>query len=366
MSLIATLCHPITIAFLVISIGIFIGKIKIFNISLDLAAVLIAAVAVGYLLNTVNGILDVEQMDSYMKMFSSIGTTLFVSTVGITAGYSLNAKTTGKLSATVVGVIMIVSSFFVMRFISKVDIGVSYSNLLGVLCGALTTTPGLSAVCEQSNVISAEASLGYGSAYLFGVICTVLTVQILTKKEKVIKKINISNESKVPNKAMPCGLLQISSVIVFGRLLGNIIIPFINFSLGNSGGILCAGIVIGYFVEKFLKEQCILKEEQAIVKNLGLVLFFVGNGIPAGIQIKNSLSVASIFVGVVLTFVPIIVGWFICKVILRKSNIDTAVIISGGMTSTPAIGVLSSKYDISYDKYSFAYVGALTTIVLLF
>ena len=365
MSVLLTLCHPITVAFFVITIGLCIGKVKICGISLDLAAVLIVAVTAGYFISLTNGVAVTEQLNSYMKMFSTLGTSLFVSVIGITAGYSLNTKSDGKLSSAVVGMSMIISAFAVMWIISKIDIGVSYSNLLGVLCGALTTTPGLSAVCEKSGVVPEEASLGYGSAYLFGVIFTVLTVQIITRKADAVNKAETCAKPKPQNKAIFGGLLQISTVIVLGRVLGELTVPYINFSLGNSGGMLCSGIFIGGLIGKHLKSYCILKEQQSIVRNLGLILFFVGNGIPAGMQINNNFSALSILIGILLTVIPITVGWFICKVILRKSNKDTAAIISGGMTSTPAIGVLNSKTDVAYDKYSFSYVGALITIILL-
>lgn len=366
MSLITTLCHPITVAFLVIAIGLCIGKIKACGISLDLAAVLIVAVVAGYLFSLTTAIVDTEQLNSYMKMFSMLGTSLFVSVIGIAAGYSLNTKSNGKLSSAVLGMLMVVSAFAGMWIISSIDIGISYSNLLGVLCGALTTTPGLSAICEKSDIVPEEASLGYGSAYLFGVIFTVLTVQIITRKADAVANTKSCVESKSQSKVIFGGLLQISAVIVLGRLIGELTVPYINFSLGNSGGILCSGILIGYLISKYLKGHCILKGQQSIIRNLGLVLFFVGNGIPAGMQIKNNFSVVSVLVGIVLTVLPIAVGWFICKVILRKSNTDIAAIISGGMTSTPAIGVLSSKTDVSYDKYSFSYVGALVAVILLF
>lgn len=366
MSLITTFCHPITVAFLVIAIGLCVGKIKVCGILLDLAAVLIVAVAAGYLLSLTITITDIEQLNSYMKMFSTLGTSLFVSVIGITAGYSLNTKSEGKLSSAIVGMLMIVSAFAGMWIVSNFDSGISYSNLLGVLCGSLTTTPGLSAVCEKSGVISEEASLGYGSVYLLGAIFTVLTIQIITRKADGITKVKTCDKLKLQNKAIFGGLLQISTVIVLGRLLGELSVPYINFSLGNSGGMLCSGILIGYLIGKHFKSHCILKGHQSIIRNLGLVLFFVGNGIPAGMQIKNNFSVVSILVGIILTVIPIAVGWFVCKVILRKSNTDTASIISGGMTSTPAIGVLSSKEDVPYDKYSFAYAGALISIILLF
>lgn len=366
MSLIAMFCHPITISFLVIAIGLCLGKVKVGGIGLDLASVLIVAVVAGCLLSRINGISNIDQMNSYMKMLSSLGTSLFVSAIGISAGYSLNTKAGGKLYSAALGMLMVLSAFIIMKIISIFEIDITYSNLLGVLCGSLTTTPGLSAVCEKNDIASEEASLGYGSSYLFGVICTVLAVQILTKKETVSKKAEKDIESNATSHALFGGLFQISTTIVLGRLLGCIKTPYIHFSLGNSGGILCTGIVIGYFVAKHLKKHCILKDQQSIIRNLGLILFFVGNGIPAGMQINRNYSPMAILIGIVLTVIPIATGWFVCRVILRKSNIDIASIIAGGMTSTPAISILSAKSTVSYDKYSFAYVGALiATIILL-
>lgn len=365
MSLLSSFRHPVTIAFFVMAIGLCIGKIKVRHISLDSAAVLLAAVAVGYLFSVTDMIADINQMNAYMKMFSALGTSLFVSVVGLTAGYALHGKTKGKLLSTTVGMLMVASSFAAMRIVSQLHIGISDSDLLGVLCGALTSSPGLSAVCEKASVVPEEAALGYGSAYLFGVIITVLTVQIITRKDQPKAENGNSTEVQSKNRALFGGLVQIGAVIVFGRLLGALTVPYIDFSLGNAGGILCAGVVIGYLINRFSNDRCMGKEQKSIVRNLGLVLFFAGNGVSAGFQLKNHFSVIPMIVGIILSVTPIAVGWFLCRIILRKSNTETAAVISGGMTSTPAIGVLAPKEGIPYDQYSFAYAGALMMIVLL-
>ena len=72
----------------------------------------------------------------------------------------------------------------------------------------------------------------------------------------------------------------------------------------------------------------------------------------------------TIIYGVLLTIMPITVGVFLYKMFFNDSL--SATTIAGGMTSTPAIGVLVEKYNnISLSKYALAYFGALITIVIL-
>ncbi len=362
------LLHPITITFFVVAIGLLLGKIKICNVCLDLSMVLIIAAITGYCACQAKKLavltINEESINTYMSMFSSLGTALFVSSIGLTTGYSLKSSSKGKISSMLIGSIMSFSAFAVAWCLSKINLPISRSCLLGVLSGALTTTPGLSALCENQDIISEEASLGYGCAYLFGVVFTVLAVQAMTAKESTGGAVNLKPSK--PSSSRYCGLVQISMVIVLGKLLGGITFSNYNFSLGTSGGILCVGILIGFIIQKCFDRFCVSAEHRNIIRNLGLVLFFVGNGIPTGMQAESNFSLMPFLVGVILTVIPIFIGWIISKAALKKGNLEIATIISGGMTSTPAIGTLASKANIPYDNYSFAYSGALITIVVLF
>ena len=65
-----------------------------------------------------------------------------------------------------------------------------------------------------------------------------------------------------------------------------------------------------------------------------------------------------------MTIVPIISGMFFYKLFFKDRLPATT--IAGGMTSTPAIGILAEKHNnISLSKYALAYFGALITIVIL-
>lgn len=364
MSMLSNLLSPLSVAFIVIIFGFLIGKIKFAKISLDLSGVLIVAVLVGWVLSVIDSHSSIVNATEYkinMKYFSSFGTALFVSSIGLSTGAILNFRNKKDIKAIIIGSLMVCSAFVAMKIISMVDDNMSESKLLGILCGALTSTPGLSAACEMKNVVSNDIVLGYGCAYLFGVIATVFFVQVASNKLTHIPNEDNKVEELFENKCAMHGLLQIGCVIVLGRAIGNI--EIMNFSLGVSGGMLCSGIAVGVIVKRMNPAKSLTTKMLTPFRNLGLMLFFVGNGIPVGMELFGGVDLIMIIYGVLMTVIPIIFGVFLYKLFFRDESATT---IAGGMTSTPAIGVIVEKYNnISLNKYALAYFGALITIVVL-
>ena len=77
---------------------------------------------------------------------------------------------------------MSISGVMAMLLISVIDKAINYSSLLGILCGALTSTPGLSSVCELIGSENEIAVLGYSCSYLLGVILVVFFTQLFAEK----------------------------------------------------------------------------------------------------------------------------------------------------------------------------------------
>lgn len=365
MAVLSNLLSPLSVAFIVIVLGYYIGKIKFAKISLDLSGVLIVAVLTGWMLSAVascSSMVNVIEYEANMKFFSSFGTALFVSSIGIATGSTLDFQKWKDIKAIFIGSSMVASTFVIMKIVSLIDDNISISKLLGALCGALTTTPGLTAACELKNIIPEEVALGYGCTYLFGVVATVLFVQMATRKTDYGNNANTEKSVDHEEAADLNGLIQIGCTIIMGRLLGSINI--FGFSLGNSGGILCCGIIIGLFLKKISFPKLLTNKNLSLFKNLGLVLFFVGNGIPAGMQICGEFDIKIILYGTLMTLIPIMVGVILQKLFFYEESLAT--IIAGGMTSTPAIGVLAQKHrNISLSAYATAYFGALLTAVLM-
>lgn len=347
---------PVVIFFVVLIVGFLIGKIKIFSISLDISAVLVVAILVGFILSIYYPAIFDEKFSNSFAQYSKLGTALFMAVVGISSGQNITKNNFKKgLLYISLGALIVSIGFVSTKIISLVDSNTERSLLLGILCGAMTSTPGLASVCEITNVDSALATVGYGASYLFGVIGVVLYVQLFSNKaEKTQEQLQHPNKDKEEN------LLYISTVAVIGCLIGSFKLPYLEFSLGTTGGILIAGI-IGGIILKNKKSN-----DLSAYRNLGLVMFFVGNGISAGRQLDGAINIKWFVYGAIITLSAIIVGYILVKLIVKQNVANRMCIIAGGMTSTPAIGVLvkngNSQLDMS--AYSFAYLGALLTITI--
>lgn len=68
--------------------------------------------------------------------------------------------------------------------------------------------------------------------------------------------------------------------------------------------------------------------------------------------------------GIIFTAVSIATG-YVLYCISKYTNAHSAAIIAGGMTSTPAVGVLlGRKKELNLSAYTVAYIGALMTMVI--
>lgn len=368
MAWLETILSPIAMAFVAVVIGCYVGKLRIFNISLGSAAVLLTAVNVGWLFSSIGFGTSkqyVTNIATQMSLISSLGTALFISTIGITAGYTINSQSRKAWVTAGIGCGMGIAGLLTMWLLSVLDTSFSFSLLLGVFCGALTTTPGLSAACELGNVLTEEVVLGYGSAYIVGVFLTIFFVQFVADREKSISFTTGQNPTDENDKGGQNPLVLIGVAIIFGNIFGAIKIPWFRFSLGSSGGMLCSSLLLGYSLQRqhLFKRPSV--QELSQYKNFGLALFFVGNGIPAGIKMQSDLSVKAVIYAGIITVSTLLVGYVLAMALKKRLSVTVSSVIAGGMTSTPAIGVLVEKgQGVSLSQYSYAYLGALLTIIV--
>lgn len=161
--------------FAIICIGYIIGSIKIKGISLDISAIIFVALVFGHYGVVMPAIIE------------KIGLILFIYTIGIQAGPGFfdSFKKQGRTLVAMATVIILSASAISYLAIIFMDIDVAVA--IGLLTGALTSTPGLAAAIESTG--SAGVSIGYGIAYPFGVIGVILFVRLYPKFTKgTIKK----------------------------------------------------------------------------------------------------------------------------------------------------------------------------------
>ena len=327
----------IFIAFLIATIGYLVGAIEVKGISLGTAGVLLIALIYGIIVSKVPefnfGGIDIVLFDDAVKskfsLFSSIGTALFVTSVGLIAGpkffRSFNKAT---MAYVYMGIIVIAIGSIITGAFILMDKNLEPAMAVGLMTGGLTSTPGLSAAKEVAAGGEDLVTAGYGIAYLYGVLGVVFFVQIMPKILKVnmdeerakLVAVNAATASTLKRevkKIEPFGFFPFFLAIAFGCILGAFKIPGINFSLGNSGGCLVAGLIVGHFGHIGGIDLRISKETLNFMRELGLVLFLIGAGVPGGVNFVNSVKVSYFIYGIVITTVPMVIGYFLATKVFK-------------------------------------------------
>ncbi|MBQ2942970.1 MAG: permease [Clostridia bacterium] len=362
--------NPLMITFLILSLGYIIGSIKIAGLELGTAGVLLVALVFGHFGYSVPSVVG------------DLGLIAFVTAVGFIAGpkFFRNFKVNAK-SYILLGVIVIAAGALTTIGIIKV-FNIPTDISVGMMAGALTSTPGLGAAIEATG--SDLASVGYGIAYPFGVVGVVLFVQLVPKilkididKEKEKFEAASGVEVKEEGKSLFCidsfGFGAFAVAIVLGIILAKITIPLpggTSFALGTSGGPLIAGLVMGHFGKVGKVSLKVKKSVLEAMREFGLALFLMGAGVKGGAGFVETLSKhgAMLFVyGALITLIPMFIGYIIAAKVLKLSIFNNLGSICGGMTSTPALGTLVkvTKTDDVASAYAATYPVALVCVVLV-
>jgi putative transport protein len=220
-----TVAHTILIYSLVIVIGVFLGKIKFFGISLGITFVLFAGIAAGHIGFSAN-----HKVIEFIREFGLI---LFVFSIGLQVGPGFfSSFRKGGLSLNILAMIIVLAggvTTLIIHFIT----GTSLPMLVGVMSGAVTNTPGLGAAQQALVQVSEgiqeaaipEIALGYAVAYPFGVLGIILTMLIIRN----FFSINIShevrdfNQAQHPSETLPEKIsIQVTNPNVFNKTISDI------------------------------------------------------------------------------------------------------------------------------------------------
>ncbi len=126
------------------------------------------------------GSLNFNMNSQQLVVVRDISLNMFLSIVGLNYGYSaLNLIRVSGMQLLVIGITTSVSSIVTGYLVGKKLLKLHTINLIGGICGGMTSTPGLSASIEAFN--SDEVTAGYGATYPFGLFFKILFINILFK-----------------------------------------------------------------------------------------------------------------------------------------------------------------------------------------
>lgn len=217
------IAHTILLYAFVIAMGVMIGKVKFFGVSLGVTFVLFVGILVGHLGFSAN-----PELMHFMREFGLI---LFIYSIGLQVGpgffssFKKGGMQQNLLAASVVllGVGVTISLYYI--FAGRIPM----SMFVGILSGAVTNTPGLGAAQEALRQLFdagqiteiPQIALGYAVAYplgVTGIIFSLIIIRVLFKvnMEKEHEKFKENSSSTEGTKIMT---LQIHSKAIHGKNL---------------------------------------------------------------------------------------------------------------------------------------------------
>ncbi len=374
MCVFSIISNQISLVFLAVLGGFFLGKIKIAGVGLGNSGPLFVALLEGWFFTVLvrrTGCIDYNvKIPAGLFHFSLV---LFIAAVGLKAGEKmvmlLKEKGIGKFillgfSMTFVGMLSVLLLNFLM------DSG-KYI-FVGLFTGALTSSPGLAAALDISQGRIGEL-IGYGYAlgYVPGILSVILFIEIVSKYVKKTGNTNYFSNEKIKKKKH-FDFAAFSLVMVIGTVIGSL--KLFSFRMGLTGGVLISSLFFGSLKKigpfNFVMDEFVMDK----FKELGLLLFLSCVGLKYGyttISSLNGRSILYMFFAFIIAFLPLVCGFLLGKYVFGFDWELLSGAICGGMTSTPGLGVAientnSKETSVGYGAvYPFALIGMVLFVSFL-
>ena len=225
--------HPditqsLIVLLIAISVGFFVGKIRIGSISLGVAAVMFVGLFLGHY--------GFRMDESILVFVRDFGLILFVYGIGIQVGPSFfsSFKKDGLLfNLLAVGTVLLggLITYFI-HVITKIDI----ENAVGLMSGSVTNTPGLGAAKSTLQEIQnkfpskvfSDPTIAYAITYPLGVIGIITTIVLskLVLKINFAKELFICNDSTDKSEVIIHEKCRVTNSAIFGKSIYEIFKEF--------------------------------------------------------------------------------------------------------------------------------------------
>lgn len=226
-----SVAHDVLVYSLVIALGVLLGKIKFFGISLGVTFVLfVGIVAAHFGFSIANA--------SLLNFIRDFGLILFVFSIGMQVGpgFFSSFKKGGMQMNLLAFIVVMLNVAVALTIYYTTDVKIA--QIVGILSGAVTNTPGLGAAqqaletLDPAKVGSAndlsmgsanDLSMGYAAAYPLGVVGIILSMILL----KVIFRVKIEDEQKEIETENEDSTLKpfvvtfkVENALIFGKTIG--------------------------------------------------------------------------------------------------------------------------------------------------
>lgn len=218
----SSVAHIVFLYAFVVAAGVYLGKIKIFGVSLGVTFVLFAGILMGHF-----GFTGDTHILHFIREFGLI---LFVFCIGLQVGpsfFSSFKKGGMTLNMLAVGIVVLniavaMALFFILG--GRIELPM----MVGILYGAVTNTPGLGAAQEALNQLSytgPQIALGYACAYplgVVGIIGSIIAIRYIFRINFNKEEENWNEETEGTHHHPHLMSLEVHNEAIYGKTLGTI------------------------------------------------------------------------------------------------------------------------------------------------
>ena len=219
-----SVAHIVLLYAIIIAIGVYLGKIKFFGISLGVTFVLFSGILAGHI--------GFTAPTSILTFVQDFGLILFVFMIGLQVGPGFFASfKKGGVSLNIMASCLILLNIAVMFacyfLFFDTSNPVNLPMLIGTMYGAVTNTPGLGAASEALTSVFPDdvpqIASGYACAYplgVVGIICATIAVRYISRirleaEERQLEEEEAANPHEKPYKMH----LRVTNIYLAGRTL---------------------------------------------------------------------------------------------------------------------------------------------------
>ena len=211
------IAHTVLVLSIVITLGMFLSKIKIGGISIGVTWILFAGIAVSHFGMRVD--------HNTLHFIKEFGLILFIFSIGLQVGpgFFSSFKQGGlRLMACAVSVVALGA---LTTYAIHLATGTPLATMIGVMSGAVTNTPGLGAAqqaySDMTGIADQDIAMGYAVAYPMGVVGVILSLILI----RSLTRVDITEENRILEamRAEQTNIERLSVTFTNGALEGHTI-----------------------------------------------------------------------------------------------------------------------------------------------
>ncbi|HNS17566.1 MAG TPA: putative transporter [Bacteroidales bacterium] len=221
-----SVAHAVVVYSMVIAMGIGLGKVKVYGISLGITLVLFVGILIGHLGLSIHHLV--------LEFAKDFGLILFVYSIGLQVGtgfFSSLRYGGTRLNLLALTIIALHAGITILvHYLGNISMPVA----VGIMSGAVTNTPGLGAAQETLNQLKAtgldtdipDIGLGYAVAYPFGVMGIILSMILIKSvfRIHIDSEIDTFNKLKFPIEELPDQIfIEVTNPALYGRKIIDVV-----------------------------------------------------------------------------------------------------------------------------------------------